>query len=92
MPGLKRAASPAKQASWRDWKPGPKAALEEWERELLKQWQGDPPSLDKELKSFVDAFYAFAAETLEKLGVVSSEACLVLVFTLSQEFILGFFD
>ena len=73
MPGLKRAASPAKQASWRDWEPGQKAALKECERQLLKQWQGDPPPLDKELKRFVHTYFAFAAETLEKLGVVSSK-------------------
>ena len=73
MLGLKRAASPAKQASWRDWEPGQKAALKKWERQLLKRWQGDPPPLGKEHKSFVHAFYAFAAEALEKLGVASSK-------------------
>ena len=56
-----------------DWEPGPKAALKKSERQLLKKWQGDPPPLGKEHKSFVHAFYAFAAEALEKLGVASSK-------------------
>ena len=73
MPGLKRAVSPANHANWRDWEPGQKAALKKRERQLLKKWQGDPPPLGKEHKSFVNAYYAFGAEALKKLGVVSSK-------------------